>query len=249
MTSNPLTPSLDNPEFVRKIDSKVFLPWGQVFFKVDGVDYLHSNGWVHPVTPDQSQGVHDWAHKNRISDFSRFAGLTHIQGQDQWHDVDAPLEHTRANLRALDQEARLIFGSDYSAAPIDHPAFHSTLVGACRDKATGHIQLAVIQFSPPPPFFTGIHSMDDFEFLSSPFAVTLEEFRAQKRLAYGLPDGSEVVTLAGGDGKSCIRVPAPFYTWPKEGPLPMISKEAAQGLAHADSDYEFDDAILFFAWF
>lgn len=244
-----IEPKLTNPDFVRRIESKMFLPWGQALFQVDGVDYLHSNGWVHPVTPDQKQGILDWARHNRALDFSIFSGLTHIQGQDQWHEKDEPREQTLASIRALDEEGRLIFGKDYVPSPSEHPAFHSTLVGSCRNLATGHTQLAVIQFSPPPPFMTGIHSIADYEFLPSPFAVTLDEFRAQRRLAYELPDGSETVNLASGDGTSHIRVPAPFYTWPKEGPLPMISKEAAQGLARIESDYEFDDAILFFAWF
>jgi hypothetical protein len=244
-----IEPKLTNPDFVRRIESKIFLPWGQVLFQVDGVDYLHSNGWIHPITLDQKQGNLDWARHNRVVDFPIFAGLTHIQGQDQWHERDAPREQTLASIRALDQEARLIFGKDYAPSPSEHPAFHSTLVGSCRNLASGHTQLAVIQFSPPPPFMTGIHSIADYEFLPSPFAVTLEEFRAQRNLAYELPDGSEAVNLASGDGASHIRVPAPFYTWPKEGPLPLISNEAAQGLARIESDYEFDDAILFFAWF
>jgi hypothetical protein len=107
----------------------------------------------------------------------------------------------------------------------------------------------VIQFSPPPPTIQEIHHISDFEFFTSPFAITFEEWRRQKQLAHEKADGFQVIHLHEGDGESYSQIPAPFYTWPKEGPIPMLSKEESKDRTLVPSSREYAEVILFFAWF
>ncbi|MBU6153948.1 MAG: hypothetical protein KGP28_06560 [Bdellovibrionales bacterium] len=240
---------LDNPDFVREIRAPELLPWSQALFTANGTEYRYSGGWIFPVSEGERIAARAWAKNNRFSDLNLLKDLTWIPGPEQWFEDGTNRAETLASNERFHERARTAFGLGLQAEPLHDPWFNSTVVGACLEKSTGITRLAVIQFSPPPPTIQEIHHISDFEFFASPFAVTFEEWRRQKQLAYQTPEGVDVINLREEDGASFSRIRAPFYTWPKEGPIPMLSPVEAKGRNEIASSYEYAEVILFFAWF
>jgi hypothetical protein len=245
----PVEARLDNPDFVRAIESTELLPWSQVLFTANQKEYRYSGGWLHPVTEVEKEATQEWAKYNCIDNPAKLKDLTWIPGPEQWFESAENRADRLASSGKSHELALTVFGPGLEGEPLHDPWFQSTLIGACRERSTGLTRLAVIQFSPPPPMIGEIHHLSDFEFFASPFAVTFEEWQRQKLLAHKTPDGEEVIHLHEEDGASYSWIPAPFYTWPKEGPIPMLSHEEAKGRNPVASSYEFGEVVLFFAWF
>jgi hypothetical protein len=242
-------PSLDNPEFIRTIHSEEILPWSQAFFTAGQIEYRYSGGWIFPAQEGEKQATLDWARCNRFSDLSTLSELTWIPGPEQWYGKGESRLEAMASSERFFEHARAVFGPTMNSEPLHDPWFNSTVIGSCLEKETGRIRLCVIQFSAPPPSVVEIHRIGDFEFLPSPFAVTFEEWRRQRQLAYETGAGREMINLQEEGEDTYSQMTAPFYTWPKEGPIPMLSVDEAKHRRLVPSSHEYAEVILFFAWF
>jgi len=221
---------------------------GAGLFVIDDQEYLLTPaGMMAPMNAERKKVIWEWATRNVIPNEDIVAGMALISGKDQWYESELTYLQNISTLRRRWEMARAHFGEPLSIPPFEGALYDATVVGACRSKVDGVVRPAVIQFSPPPHMVNELHFMDEYEFFPSEQAVTVEEFKQQKELAYEIHMGSEVINLDAGDGKSISRVGAPFYFWPQEGRVPMLPASAQSERMNVNGRFTFEEAILFFA--